>query len=544
LGEREFLGLTGRGHVGLLRGVLGLLSAVLVLAPMMVGVPQAAAVTVTVPCVGAMGKVGSCKGTQIASDANIPSSGVLAAGTYVVTGSFTHNGTLTVDGAVVLVLGDGINWIVIADPSTGEPGIKVVAGSKLTVTSESLGPLGSGMGRLSVGGDDGGAGIGGGVDDVFGVITINGGAITANGGVGAAGIGAGRCSSAAGACGSVQGSVTINNGVVRAYGSTTGAGVGGGGLSAAGQVTIAGGTVTATGQAGGAGIGGCECTGGSTCLGSADKITITGGKVTARSNGGAAIGGGLSGGVPAIVISGGTVDAAHTSGFGAGIGGGEFNVTGPGIKISGGQVTAQGGSQAPGIGPGMGGSPTVTVMTGGTLTAVAGDNSTAAVVGSFTPPNVYEYWTNTGSNADPGGPGTAVPPASAFVNSDAYQFVKIVTQYALSLKSTSGGSVTVGSGGVYAAGDKVKLVATPDKGFKFVGWKTSHGGSFSSPSKAKTTFTMPGNATTVTAMFKAVGGGGSVETGGRLMSQVPLWAGAVLLLVGVGLLVRRRWARG
>jgi len=606
LSEREFVGLAGWGHAGLRRGGLGLLSAVLVLTPMLVGMPQAQAVTYdTVDCLDAAGVVSSCYGTVIASAADIPS-GTLTAGTYIVEGTFAYSATITISGDVRLVLADGYTLTVTATAGSDLPGVLVTDGNTLEITSQ---PVSVNMGKLIVSGNGDGAGIGGGMDDVYGAITINGGAVKATGGDSAAGIGAGQCVIMADPCASTQGVVMINDGVVNALGGFGGAGIGGGygsyDSSAAGQVVITGGTVTASSGGVAAGIGGGRCLPGSTCLGSADKITISGGKVTATSvGGGAAIGGGVWGGVPAIEISGGTVNATNT-GSGAGIGGGYQNKDGSGVTISGGtvnvaaaggggagigsgsgggqpldvtisggsvnatggdggagigggdssdsrtvtisggQVTAKGGPSAPGIGPGHGVSTTsaVTVMSSGMLVAAAGDNSTPALVGPFTPPTSdYAYWTNT-SNVAPGTAGTLVPPDSGFVNSDTFKFVKIAKAYDLTVQATAGGSITVGASGAYAEGDKISLGAKPAKGYKFVDWESSDGGSFTSTSNTKTTFTMPGNSTTVTAVFKATGGG-SVETGGRVASQAPLWVGGLILLAGIGLLARHRWARG
>ena len=86
------------------------------------------------------------------------------------------------------------------------------------------------------------------------------------------------------------------------------------------------------------------------------NIAITGGTVTA--NGGsssAAIGGGYGVSCGSITISGGTVTATAAGNSGAGIGTGHYATCGS-ISITGGTVTAQGSGSAAGIGCGMGGS--------------------------------------------------------------------------------------------------------------------------------------------------------------------------------------------
>ena len=169
------------------------------------------------------------------------------------------------------------------------------------------------------------------------------------------------------------GSITINGGIIDVTGSsvtTGGAAIGGVYWGNTGTITINGGSVTATGIRFGAGIGcGPSASGGGT-------ITITGGTVVATSAAGAGIGGANLAVTPDICISGGNVTATGGSGH-AGIGGGiarSANI----ITISGGTVNATGGSKAAGIGGGTGntGTPpgscgTVTISAG-TVTAIGG----------------------------------------------------------------------------------------------------------------------------------------------------------------------------
>lgn len=226
----------------------------------------------------------------------------------------------------------------------------------------------------TIGGEDGGAGIGGGEDSSQGgSVVIYGGEIEAYGrgsdGVfynsGGAGIGGGEnghCSS-----------VIIYGGTVKAFSRGWAAGIGGGinrGID--GSVIINGGTVEASGQdpgmtgcdKAGAGIGGG--TGGS----QGGKIEINGGKVTAKGGkcsagigGGGYYGGGGNGGE--VIITGGEVTAIGgvTNDYesGAGIGGG-YHGNGGSVTITGGNVKAFGGDYAAGIGGGsygLGGNVTI-----------------------------------------------------------------------------------------------------------------------------------------------------------------------------------------
>ncbi len=75
-------------------------------------------------------------------------------------------------------------------------------------------------------------------------------------------------------------------------------------------------------------------------------------------------------------------------------------------------------------------------------------------------------------------------------------------QYDLQIVASNGGTVSLGSSGSYASGAVISLVATADSGYVFSGWTTSNGGTFLSAAAASTTFTMPANATVVTAHFE------------------------------------------
>ena len=164
------------------------------------------------------------------------------------------------------------------------------------------------------GGDNGGAGIGGGAEGGGGNnITIKGGTVNATGG-------GNRGNSGAGIGGGSSGSgenITINDGKVTATGGSYAAGIGGGSVGAWGgdagsgkNITINGGTVNATGTDGGAGIGGGE-------NGNGEDITINGGKVNASgAYGGAGIGGGVNGIGSKVTVSGAAQVTATATGSG------------------------------------------------------------------------------------------------------------------------------------------------------------------------------------------------------------------------------------
>ena len=176
------------------------------------------------------------------------------------------------------------------------------------------------------GGDNGGAGIGGGAEGGGGNnITIKGGTVTATGGgysgTGGAGIGGGSSGSGE--------NITINGGKVTATGGSYAAGIGGGsvgfwgGESGSGKnITINGGTVNATGTDGGAGIGGGGAAASDIELwgsngGNGEDITINGGKVNASgAYGGAGIGGGVNGIGSKVTVSGAAQVTATATGSG------------------------------------------------------------------------------------------------------------------------------------------------------------------------------------------------------------------------------------
>ena len=107
----------------------------------------------------------------------------LSEGWYLMsTADVETSGRVTVSGNVNIIIGDGVTWNALS-------GINVGAGSSLTVWAQSEGDS---MGALIATGASGQAGIGGGVNEAGGAVTINGGAVSVVGGNNASGIGGGE----------------------------------------------------------------------------------------------------------------------------------------------------------------------------------------------------------------------------------------------------------------------------------------------------------------------------------------------------------------
>jgi len=248
----------------------------------------------------------------------------------------------------------------------GAAGIRVTTGATLTIQGN--GSLNAESTFVPTGYIGNGAGIGGGVGEDGGSITVNGGTITA----------LCKSSSGAGIGGGENGNggnITITGGTINATGD---AGIGGGYYGNGGNILITGGSVNATGSIG-AGIGGGYRNEGG-------NITITGGTITAESgHDGAGIGGGdgvINSAGGTITIEGGTV-YAKSAGRGAGIGGGIAAATGT-ITITGGIITAESGEDGAGIGSGSnGGGGSINIDGEGVIVKAKG-GSGAANIGTGT----------------------------------------------------------------------------------------------------------------------------------------------------------------
>ena len=175
-------------------------------------------------------------------------------------------------------------------------------------------------------------------------------------------------------------SYTFYDGIINVSGDQGCPGIGstGRGNGNAGTITIYGGTIEASSSRTDPGWGqyysAAAIGGGGTCSGA--TIYIHGGDITA--NGGheaAGIGCGQeadSGNGYYVFISGGTVKA-YGHDYGAGIGGGD-GVSGCNVNISGGHVEAYGGTDAAGIGGGEGGKGGTVTISGGYVFAKGNDN--------------------------------------------------------------------------------------------------------------------------------------------------------------------------
>ncbi len=86
--------------------------------------------------------------------------------------------------------------------------------------------------------------------------------------------------------------------------------------------------------------------------------------------------------------------------------------------------------------------------------------------------------------------------------------------YTLTITAGTGGSITTGSSGNYAAGTTIPIAASTNANYSFNKWTATGGGSFANANSAGTTFTMPSSAVTITAEFTYSGGGSGSGGGG------------------------------
>ncbi len=89
--------------------------------------------------------------------------------------------------------------------------------------------------------------------------------------------------------------------------------------------------------------------------------------------------------------------------------------------------------------------------------------------------------------------------------------VIVIPTYVLTINSGTGGSISTGS---YAEGTVINISASPNSGYEFNKWTTTNGGIFGNANSASTTFIMPANATTITAIFTYTGSGRGGNGGG------------------------------
>jgi hypothetical protein len=290
----------------------------------------------------------------------------LNSGWYLCDATVNYTDTLTISGAVNLILGDDCTMHVIGNSVSGaySAGIKVVgSGNSFTIWAERANSAAkelssSTSGHLTVSGGYASAGIGGGMGDTVGMITINGGTVNATGG-GGAGIGSGYKGAA--------GVIIINGGSVNAVGSFRSAGIGDGEYGYGGTVTVNGGVVHAeSGYKGGAGIGGGVGKAGGTIINDLGFERLLSAAMNQQASG-------------TITISGGTVNA---TGDGAGIGG-NWNGAGSFVRITGNaDVTAEGRYGGAGIGGRDGNAGMIVIATSGKVLAKGGEASDSSGVGA------------------------------------------------------------------------------------------------------------------------------------------------------------------
>ncbi len=92
--------------------------------------------------------------------------------------------------------------------------------------------------------------------------------------------------------------------------------------------------------------------------------------------------------------------------------------------------------------------------------------------------------------------------AQTYADNNEIDFVAL--EYPLTIIAGTGGSITSGNSGDYEEGEVIAITAEPAFGYTFSHWTSSNGGSFADEESAETTFTMPGNAVTITANFSVV----------------------------------------
>ncbi|MGE5404777.1 MAG: InlB B-repeat-containing protein [Candidatus Saccharibacteria bacterium] len=413
----------------------------------------------------------------------------------------------------------------------GNAGLQVSDGQSVTI--QGAGSLTATGSTNSAGGNGhSGAGIGGSDTQSGGSITILSGAVTANGGkdstsFNAAGIGGGS--------GGAGGNISIQGGTIVATAGADGAGIGGGdeGVGST-AIDISGGNVTADSTRGrGAAIGGANGE-------NNGSITISNGIINAKSAIGAGIGGGNQGNGGTINISGGTITA--NSSYGAGIGGGSQGNGGT-INISGGTVTAMCAMWGAGIGAGYNGTggnidinssavvmaaskgtgfPAISSASGsGSVINAKLNNAISTTADSYLKCNgnvlklpandtCFAFSTAAASQVKAYSDSACntfitdiVTPAGAAnipISTNIYDpptSVTIRVTYPLTV-NLNGGNGSTGNGS-YPSGSAVAIDAGTRGGYTFSGWTSSNGGAFANANSTSTTFTMPGNATTITA---------------------------------------------
>ncbi|MDR2957351.1 MAG: hypothetical protein LBU61_04105, partial [Coriobacteriales bacterium] len=262
--------------------------------------------------------------------------------------------------------------------------------------------------------------------------------------------------------------------------------------------------ITAYCQAGGAGIGGgLKASGGTTRIatGNINVIEKASSNSSADDTGsGAGIGGGAAGDGGVIVVSGGSIQVSQSSSS-AGIGGGSGGAGGN-ITISGGSIKASNYGSGPAIGGGsvtiaggVAGAPANITMQGGSLAA---QSTTRAINGTFSElPAAYHWQADSqfdGSEAE-----SRVYPGDSFLGSDTYRSVSIASAEVIGV-TISPASVEVPKGGTQQFSASVQTTGGASNEFRWSLYGHSAQGTFIN---AEGILTVATNETSVTVTVVA-----------------------------------------
>jgi uncharacterized repeat protein (TIGR02543 family) len=157
---------------------------------------------------------------------------------------------------------------------------------------------------------------------------------------------------------------------------------------------------------------------------------------------------------------------------------------------------------------------TVALTKGTGIKTVSGDGaypkgSDVSISATVTSGYTWSKWTSSGADVST----TQNYTISNITSAVSYTANATAATYALSVTLNGGNGSTVS--GSYASGASVSIDAGTRSGCTFGGWTSSDGGTFADASSTSTTFTMPGNETTITAswMQNYTGGIGSTASG-------------------------------
>jgi len=139
---------------------------------------------------------------------------------------------------------------------------------------------------------------------------------------------------------------------------------------------------------------------------------------------------------------------------------------------------------------------------GGTTGSFAGDYIAGAkVVLSATPSDGFKFKSWSSNNGGEFDDATLVGATFTMPSKDVILTASFGKTYKFVIMSSTGGKVWDVDGNYYE-GEIIKISAIPGNGYVFDSWVSSDGGKFADSKAVSTTFTMPSNATTVTATFK------------------------------------------